>query len=94
MRVPRMTTRRWMIVVLAVAFAALVVELERRASVYHRRAYEHFVLAGGALRWKEIELRSSENRAYNMKMMRKWLAARQHPWIFVEPDPPPPEADP
>ena len=94
MRFPRMTTRRWMIVVLAMAFAALIVELERRASVYHRRAYEHYVLAGGRLRWKEIQLRSTENRTYHMTMMRKWLDAQRHPWISVEPDPPAPEPEP
>ncbi len=89
MQSPRMTTRGWMIVVLGMAFAVLFVELERRASVYHRRAYEHYRHMAG-LRWKVIELRSSDKRTYHMKMMRKWLDAERHPWLLVEPDPPEP----
>ncbi len=94
MQFPRMTTRRWMLVVLVMAFGALVVSMERRASAYRRRAYEHYVLSGGNLRWKMLDLRPSENRKYHLRMMQKWLDAQRHPWISVEPDPPPPEPGP
>ncbi len=94
MQLPRMTTRRWMIVVLGVALATLVVEMERRAVIYRRCAYEHYVLAGGESRWTALELRKSEKQKYHMNMMQKWLGAQRHPWMSVEPDPPPPEPEP
>jgi hypothetical protein len=94
MQSPRMTTRRWMIVLLALAFVAFVMEMERRASVYRRRAYEHYLLAGPNAQWKVIMLRSPEEYQYHIDMMRKWKAAQRHPWLSVEPDPPAPGPTP
>jgi hypothetical protein len=89
-----MTTRQWIIVVVAVALALFLVMMERRASSYHRRAQEHYVLAGKPSQWETRELRMSRNKTYHIKMMQKWMDAQRHPWISVEPDPGPPEPEP
>ena len=94
MRPRQMTTRQWIIVVAAMALVLFLVEMERRAFFYHRRAHEHYLLAGRRSRWESLDLELSNNKKYHIKMMHKWMYARQHPWISVEPDPPPPEPDP
>jgi hypothetical protein len=88
-----MTTRQWLIVVVVSALVLFLIVMERRASFYHRRAYEHYVLAGKTTRWNTLNLRQSPAETYHLRMMQKWMDAQWHPWVSVEPDPPPPEPD-
>jgi hypothetical protein len=89
-----MTTSHCVIAVIAMALGFFLAVMGRRASLYHRRAYQHYVLAGKPLRWETAELRLSRIEMYHIKMMQKWMEARWHPWDSVDPDPPPPEPEP
>jgi hypothetical protein len=98
MRLPRMTTRRWLIAVavVAVALAASIV-IERRRHHFRTLAERHssaelscLGLAGRldspalAASWK----RKAERCA---RLAQKYRRAARYPWLPVEPDPPEPE---
>jgi hypothetical protein len=96
MRLPRMTTRRWMIAVagfgLAMGGAAYAVRLA------HRRAYYHSLAVN--LRMAEQSCRSPSYRdavqdltaaKHLGQLAEKYERAARYPWLPVEPDPPEPE---
>jgi hypothetical protein len=105
MRLPRMTTRRWMFAVLA--FSVLMCAARtwfhwkdrRERAAYHRQA----VTAG--LQYCNTCFRAlptdldflamyyghvEPRRAWHARMAKKYELAASRPWLLVEPDPPPP----
>jgi hypothetical protein len=104
MRLPRMTTRRWMIAVAAVALLCLL-EHRRRSfeslAAYHQSKLDRFLI------WQSLDdltvirlfhrdlkpLTTDEAKVPNWHeaMARKYRHAARYPWLPVEPDPPEPE---
>ena len=94
MRLPRMTTRRW---ILAVVVVALLLGAER---IVERRAYfltraeveadraGHFIGAGVCLR-KEFDKEGmyEKLRDHYLALARKYRLAADRPWLPVESDP-------
>jgi hypothetical protein len=93
MRLPRMTTRRWMIAV-AVVGIVLGVTIERRnrfrtIAAHHQAEFKKLVSQGhlfpfpgsGDAVWRPLEWHES--------MRLKYEHAARYPWLPVDPDPPP-----
>ena len=105
MRLPRMTTRRWMIAVAAVAIvlsvAISLLRVERLASEYRRLYAQHSAEtqryrqeASKALRLRNARDRyvlASRRAAYHAHLEAKYGHAAHSPWLPVEPDPPEPK---
>jgi hypothetical protein len=98
MRLPRMTTRQWMV---AVVLAALILKAGRLLSLsaaYREKARPYVVEMLGA---RPILMgphgshsppyRPSPHTRWAEKMGEKYLRAARFPWLPVEPDPPEPE---
>ena len=97
MRMPRMTTRRWLIavLVLGLGMGAMVggVRLKRRRDSFLARARFHAQTEAACREagrpapdpsdWPIIE--------YDAAMARKYRRAARYPWLPVEPDPPDPD---
>jgi hypothetical protein len=92
MRLPRMTIRRWMVVVAVVGLLIGGYCLERREdeflerAAFYRRLARHDIHArphGNAYHRAMID--------YSHAMDRKYEDAAKWPWLRVEPDPPAPE---
>ena len=91
MRLPRMTTRRWMIIMVVIALHLEVAMTLRRAVYFHQKAVEH-ELGEKALRtipiprydplWRRVD--------YHAHLKEKYRRAARSPWLSVEPDPPEP----
>jgi hypothetical protein len=105
MRLPRMTTRRWIAtVVISAALLGLFVEINRErklASQYRLEARMHSLLesasngtvfhgTGAAAGTYAHGVANPELAAYHAAMRRKYENAAARPWITIEPDPPPP----
>ena len=105
MRLPRMTTRRWMVAMAIVAVIVVVrikiARMKLRRLDCQLRSIAHTI---GAARYDgtgvvscrgPYELPSSvynpRRAAYHAAMSRKWADAAEHPWLPVEPDPPEPQ---
>jgi hypothetical protein len=102
MRLPRMTTRRWMLAVAVVALLMGIVgeairelRLARRYGEFARgyrfgldlNRGERVAIPGGF-----IQSAGSPRLAdYYAEMYWKYERASRYPWLPVEPDPPPPE---
>jgi hypothetical protein len=102
MRLPRMTTRRWMAVVLVASLLLGVLVMSRRAAHFMRLAAFHKQAAIKIPRWvirvnargdRLSHAASPEQRLldYHRKLAHKYENAAQHPWLPVEPDPAEPE---
>lgn len=105
MRMPRMTTRRWMAAVLAVAIALTIgIKLGRRRREYLRRAAWHAELGryGGDIFGDGVVLRSRPRTRprimtslkrieHHQRLAEKYRDASVRPWLPVEPDPPEPD---
>jgi hypothetical protein len=105
MRLPRMTTRRWMIAVaiLAVGLATTVALFRRHLALRQRAAYHEEIekLATAtvgelalAARWPKWAARVRGNaaiRARHARLKEKYWRAARYPWLPVGPDPPEPE---
>src|SRR5262245_47973192 len=101
MRIPRMTTRRWFVVV-AIAAVLLATELMReRWSRYRLKARMHglqaevnkgtvFQSTGTAAGTYAYAVANPEWAAYHAEMQRKYESAALRPWLAIEPDPAPP----
>lgn len=101
MRLPRMTTRRWIVVV---AITAMFVEIYRESklsSQYRQNASLHrlreamfrgdiFPVPGKSLGWIATGTPNASLSAYHAAMGEKYEYAARHPWRAVEPDPPEP----
>ena len=98
MRWPRMTTRRWLMVVAAAAVILGALRLhERRAYFLARAEDQEWVvnwLLDGRMRLRE-ELWATDYPqrlfAYRQSLAYKYRYAADHPWISIEPDPDEPE---
>jgi hypothetical protein len=97
MRLPRMTTRRWMI---AVSVVGLVmggivggVRLKRRHDYYLSRAQHHNTMVEIYIRKgvETLDPRYQRLLFYHGTVARKYWHAASYPWLPVEPDPPMPE---
>ena len=98
MRLPRMTTRRWMVAVavVAVACAATIALMERSRRFAH--IARHHAGALPVISYVDIvsgdETRLSWGRcvtSWHAQMAKKYQYAARYPWLPVEPDPPRPE---
>jgi hypothetical protein len=84
MRLPRMTTRRWMVAVaVAAVLSALGGELWRRSVAYSALADRYF---GRAAIWSDTKKIDRD-----MALSDRYRRAARYPWLPVEPDPPEPE---
>ena len=102
MRLPRMTTRRWMVVVavVAVTFGAMAIERRRRADytdhfLYHAQGLEgsshsHDPSSFFARLPEAQQARQVRAWAYHRTMRDKYRRALSIPFWFVTEDPPPP----
>ncbi len=106
MRLPRMTTRRWMAVVavvgLLMGLAIVGYRLKQWHSYFVARAVHHrsmevvFKSFGGTLLANSNRIRASvsENLGYHVAMARKYRHAARFPWLSIAPDPPEPQWPP
>jgi hypothetical protein len=89
MRLPRMTTRRWMVVV---AIFGLAIGLSRwlwlRSVAFRRLADLHNSQAMGGIPGKAKDF---PKQLFHRKMGEKYSRAVRYPWLPVEPDPTEPE---
>ncbi len=89
--IPRMTTRRWMVAVAAVA--PLCLEHRRRSfeslAAYHE---SRRVVAWSILPPRDIHRYAGEVLEWHAALARKYRHAARYPWLPVEPDPSPPDA--
>jgi hypothetical protein len=101
MRLPRMTTRRWMIViaVAGVMMAGIVhvrLKLRQRDFLALTTAHAQKVVAiadrkGDLSRQQRESDRLAHSIDYHTSLVHKYEHAALHPWLPVEPDPPEPE---
>jgi hypothetical protein len=95
MPLPRMTTRRWMVVVAVVALLFAAFAMVRRSLEYRRIARAHldmydklYILDPHDRRpWFA---RNHRRATYHLGLHLRYLAAARHPWLPVEADPPEP----
>ncbi len=101
MRLPRMTTRRWIVtVVISAALLSLFIEIDRELrlrSQYRAKARLHslqevvfkgtvFRGVGGAAGMYAHTGADPERASYHAEMRRKYEHAALHPWLTIEPD--------
>jgi hypothetical protein len=98
MRLPRMTTRRWMVAVAVVAMlmgeADIAQRLRRRRDEFVSRAQWHGeIVATWNARWRPAPPGAATLRLmdYHGSLARKYERAARYPWLPVEPDPREPE---
>jgi hypothetical protein len=106
MRLPRMTTQRWMIAVAVVAIIMTTVGIRRRQNeflqlaAYHKKEWSHIVgrVSDDGVTWlrydplkRDWRLSSASESVYHAQMREKYEHAARYPWLPVAPDPPPPE---
>ena len=107
MRFPRMTTRRLMIAVAVVAIGLYGTIISWRLAVYRQRAALYGQLANVSREFARLPpnavipkgnggfARTGRTAAiwadHYAALSRKYNQASAHPWLSVEPDPPPPE---
>ncbi len=109
MRLPRMTTRRWMVVVAVVGIlsgiSVTIMRLNDLKTEYLRKArrYKLANLAFDDVYEPGLPLSPEQVRRieygeamthYNGELSRKYERAASRPWVPVEPDPLPPEPGP
>jgi hypothetical protein len=90
MRLPRMTTRRWMIVVAVVGIALGMIERHERfrwIAVRHRGNVPKNLPGIKPVGMEDKVWRLFE---WHESMARKYERAARYPWLPVEPDPPEP----
>ena len=102
MQLPRMTRRRWMVVVaVAALLLGAVAILRRRAHFqvladYHAEMARHARFDHGSIirpngAYVHIPLAAPSLVDYHEDMARKYERAARYPWVPVEPDPPEPK---
>jgi hypothetical protein len=96
MPLPRMTTRRWMVVVAVVGLALCGTEvLRRRHNDFAYRAELHARTLALLKARQRVAARNdpvlSRVINYYESLARKCRHAARYPWISVEPDPPEPD---
>jgi hypothetical protein len=107
MRLPRMTTRRWMIAIAVMAIGQYGAIVGWRLAVYRQRAALYGQLAKVSRGFARLPpdrvipkgdgrfARTARTAAiwahHYTALSRKYAQASVHPWLFLEPDPPPPD---
>ncbi len=97
MRLPRMTTRRWMVVVALVGLlmggAIGGIRLKQRHDYFLSWARYHSAFEGYRRNVAQHDHDPVLARMidHNAMMARKYREAARYPWLPVEPDPPEPE---
>ena len=101
MRLPRMTTRRWMVVVAVLALlAGVAIELQRRRARFHAIAARNRAkeinpqfpyLSITYKEWESLTKRWPRLRPYYAAMRKKYEFAERYPWLPVGSDPPEPQ---
>jgi hypothetical protein len=101
MRLPRMTTRRWMVAVAAVALSMgvtlSITRLQRRYRRFTERMRQHESTAifykSVARGQPDLAIRRTLDREVDRQvaLASKYRYAARYPWLPVEPDPPEPE---
>jgi len=107
MRLPRLTTRRLMALVMLLAFSmGAMVQMRRLRLSYQAQAARHSALErssrriasyAAGLRNVGLEPRGDggaalgRRAAYHAAMRQKYERAARYPWLSIAPDPPPPE---
>lgn len=93
MKLPRLTTRRWMLIVaiLAVLIAATT-ELKRRRARFQWLAEYHLENSGPLWRatYQGAQSKRPWTGQWHLELSRKYDRAALAPWFPVAPDPPPP----
>ena len=90
---PRMTTRRWMIVVAVTGFAIEGARTGDRWLAYRRIADHHAQLAEAGMKMVEglpsaAEILTPQDIAHHAAMARKYRQAARYPWFPIAADPP------
>ncbi len=92
MPIPRMTTRRWMIVVAVVALiAGMAVAIQRRVTFYERLSNHHFRVFHETYPYSSHArdtLKRLRLARYHLDLWDKYRRAARYPWLPVSPDPP------
>jgi hypothetical protein len=101
MRLPRMTTRRWMVAVAVIAVGCAVLAsliemrraflIEMRRERFARIADRHLSVFLTPAQVRDPERCSAERLDWHSKMADKYMRAARYPWLPVEPDPPNPK---
>jgi hypothetical protein len=104
MRLQRMTTRRWMIVILMVALIFGAFSMAQRRAYFQDLAVSHWMVASriflsrtwvpgpdGKMHLSPLPEKLKRRWEYHDTMSSKYEHAAAHPWLLVEPDPPPTE---
>jgi hypothetical protein len=101
MRLPRMTTRRWMIAVAVVALlTGMAIELRLRRVRFHAMAAHYRdkefnpqfpYISITYKEWESLNRRWPSLRPHYVAMRKKYEFAERYPWLPVAPDPPEPE---
>ena len=100
MRLPRLTTRRWIVVVAIAAMSVEVYREVRLAAQYRLKACMHQQIecgsptpvltgAGRASGFFAFHVPDPEVASYHAALRQKYEYAALHPWLPVAPDPPP-----
>lgn len=93
-----LTIARLMIAIAILAVALGDIGMRRRSADFRRRAQDHARAGqwgGGSIGGSDEGLARMMNEikeftSYHDRMRRKYEYAALHPWVWVEPDPPPP----
>jgi hypothetical protein len=98
MRLPRMTTRRWMVAVVVAAMTLWAVRLLMLSAAYREKAgrYQLELLGAtpilmGPHGSHSLGYPRSVRSRWAERMADKYLHASRFPWLPIEPDPPEPE---
>jgi hypothetical protein len=98
MRLPRMTTRRWMIAVVLAALILWAARLLSLSAAYREQAihYQGGPLGStpilmGPIGSHSVSHPPSGRRLWAQRMAEKYLHASRFPWLPVEPDTPEPK---
>jgi hypothetical protein len=85
MRLPRMTTRRWMVAVAVVGLSLGTYRMLRSIEDFRMHcALQMLIHDLGP------DVKNPRRGAYHAAMFRKWERASDYAWLPVEPDPPEP----
>jgi hypothetical protein len=85
MRLPRMTTRRWMVVVVVASLLLGAFVTLRRAAHFMRLAAAHEALAQ-LLRSSTGQSADPKGADHNERLAKKYQRAAARPWLAIEPD--------
>ena len=86
MRLPRMTTRRWIIAVAVTGLSLGTYRMLRRIEDFRMDCAVQMLIHDLG-----PDFKNPRKAAYHAAMLRKWERACNYPWLPVEPDPPGPD---